>query len=103
MKGYKDFCASRLYYAAFYAVSAALLKEGLTYKKHSAVRAAFHKVFIKNNVIPQQFGLLCDKLLKDREDADYIAFVSLEEDVLSQEINDVNELIKLIEEVIRGD
>jgi uncharacterized protein (UPF0332 family) len=58
--------------------------------------------FVKKGLVPQKHGILYNKLLKDREDADYIAFTSLEEDVLSKEINDVWELIKLMEEFIRN-
>ncbi|MCL4514178.1 MAG: HEPN domain-containing protein [Firmicutes bacterium] len=42
-----DFAINRLYYAAFYAVSAALLERRLSFKKHSGVRATFHQEFIK--------------------------------------------------------
>ena len=38
-EGNKDFCANRIYYAAFYAVTAALITKGFQFKKHSAVRA----------------------------------------------------------------
>ncbi len=43
-----DFCVNRLYYAAFYAVSLLLIIEGKSYKKHSAVRVALHRDFVKN-------------------------------------------------------
>jgi len=95
--GNVDFCANRIYYAAFYAVSAALISKGFQFKKHSAVRAAFHREFIKKKVIPQEYGLLYDRILQDREDADYVAFSSLDEDVLKQEIKEVRELINIIE------
>jgi len=36
-----------LYYACFYALTAVLLKEGHTFKKHTAVKAALHKDLIK--------------------------------------------------------
>ena len=32
-------CANRLYYAAFYAVSALLVKDGLSARKHSGIKA----------------------------------------------------------------
>jgi len=41
------FAVNRLYYAAFYGVSAALLDRQRSFKKHSGVRAAFHREFIK--------------------------------------------------------
>jgi hypothetical protein len=37
------FAMNRLYYAGFYAVSAVLMTRGLSFKKHSGVRAAFHQ------------------------------------------------------------
>lgn len=42
-----SFAMNRLYYAAFYGVSALLMKHDLSSKKHSGVRAAFHQKFIK--------------------------------------------------------
>lgn len=41
--------------------------------------------------------MLYDRILQDREDADYVAFSSLDEDVLKQEIKEVRELINIIE------
>jgi uncharacterized protein len=40
------FAVNRLYYAAFYGVSAALLERQRAFKKHTGVRAAFHREFI---------------------------------------------------------
>jgi len=41
--GYCDFAASRAYYAAFYAATALLLAEELTFSKHSGVIAHIHQ------------------------------------------------------------
>lgn len=98
--GNLDFSANRIYYAAFYAVSAGLISKGLLFKKHSAVRSAFHREFIKKNIIPKEFGLLYDSVLQDREDADYISFISIDENILKQEIKKVKELIKLMEDYV---
>lgn len=46
-KGYYDVCASRAYYAAFYAASALLLREGIDTSKHSGVLALIHQHFVK--------------------------------------------------------
>ena len=56
LEGYYDFAASRAYYAAFYAATALLLKQGLGFSKHSGVIAAIHKYFIKNGKLEKQFG-----------------------------------------------
>ncbi|MFW5981636.1 MAG: HEPN domain-containing protein [Halanaerobiaceae bacterium] len=47
-----DFCVNRLYYAVFYAVSSVLIIKGKSYKKHSAVRVALHREFVKSGIIP---------------------------------------------------
>ncbi|WP_408955127.1 HEPN domain-containing protein [Natroniella sp. ANB-PHB2] len=52
-----DFCTNRLYYAAFYAVSAVLILQGDSYKKHSAVRVALHRDFVKEGLIPVEYGV----------------------------------------------
>ena len=38
--GFYDFAASRVYYAAFYAATAALLDEGLEFSRHSGIIAS---------------------------------------------------------------
>ncbi len=100
--GNLDFSANRIYYAAFYAVTAALMHKGLRFKKHSAVRAAFHKEFIKTGIVPQRYGLLYDTIMQDREAADYLSFITIEEDVLKQEITEVIGLIDLLETIIEN-
>lgn len=47
MRGYHDFAASRAYYAAFYAATAALLADGFETSKHSGVIAAIHLRFVR--------------------------------------------------------
>jgi hypothetical protein len=94
-----DFCANRLYYSAFYAVSAVLILKGQTYKKHSAVRAALHRDFVKEGLIPIEYGALYDALLQDREEADYVAFVEFDPEILEEEIKQVEEFIKEFEKL----
>jgi len=99
--GNLDFSANRIYYAAFYAVTAALMQLGQRYKKHSAVRAAFHREFIKTELVPKEYGFLYDTVMRDREDADYLSFIQIEEDVLKQEIDQVKSLIELMEKLVQ--
>jgi uncharacterized protein (UPF0332 family) len=53
-----SYAMNRLYYASFYAVCAALLERELTFKKHSGVRAAFHRQFIKTGLLDIKWGKL---------------------------------------------
>lgn len=95
-----DFCVNRLYYAAFYAVSSVLIVRGKSYKKHSAVRAALHREFIKTGVIPIEYGKLYDALLLDQEEADYLAFVDFDPEVIKDELNQTEKFVSLFEKVL---
>jgi uncharacterized protein (UPF0332 family) len=50
------FAMNRLYYAAFYAVSAVLLGRHESFRKHSGVRAAFHRELIQNTSTRREMG-----------------------------------------------
>ena len=52
-QGYYDFAASRGYYAMFYAAEAALLSQGLSFSKHSAVVAAFRQHLARQERVPR--------------------------------------------------
>jgi len=73
------FAVNRIYYAAFYAACAALLdRRHQTFRKHSGVRAAFHRSFVKTGLIGIEWGRFYDHLFEDRQEADYVALVSFE-------------------------
>jgi uncharacterized protein (UPF0332 family) len=69
--GYFDFAASRAYYAAFYAATAALLCEGIEFSKHSGVIAAVHQRFVKTGKLPRQCGRDLNWLFELRAIGDY--------------------------------
>ncbi len=79
------FTMNRIYYAAFYAVSAALLDRQTSFKKHSGVRAAFHREFVKNGMLDSNWGKFYDQLFEDRQEGDYVALIDFEREyVLNQ-------------------
>lgn len=45
-----------LYYACFYALTAVLYRQGKSFKKHTAVRAAFHRDLIKTGKVDAKWG-----------------------------------------------
>lgn len=73
-----SFAMNRLYYAAFYGVCAALLDRHQSFRKHSGVRAAFHRQFIRSGLLDTQWGRLYDQLFEDRQEGDYVVFVRFE-------------------------
>ena len=56
--GSYSFAMNRLYYAVFYGVCAALLERQQAFRKHSGVRAAFHRQFIKTGQLNMKWGRL---------------------------------------------
>lgn len=85
--GSLSFAMNRLYYAAFYAVSALLLAHQLFFKKHSGVRAAFHKNFIKAGILNPIWGRFYDQLFEDRQEGDYVVFVTFESTYVETQLN----------------
>ncbi len=71
-------CANRLYYAAFYAISALLVRDGHTASKHSGVKALFNRHYVKTGIVSKENGRLYSQLFDLRQEGDYIDFVSLD-------------------------
>lgn len=69
--GYFDFAASRAYYGAFYAATAAVLQEGLQFSQHKGVIAAIHQRFVKPGRLDKQSGKDLNWLFELRSIADY--------------------------------
>ncbi len=66
-----DSCASRSYYAAFYAVSALFAIRGQTFSKHSAVESAVHRDLVRPGHWPKDLGAAYSSLLALRATGDY--------------------------------
>lgn len=79
---------NRLYYSVFYGVCAALFERGQSFRKHSGVRSAFHSEFIRTGLLEVKYGKLYDQLFEDRQEGDYIAFVSFEPDYAEHQLNE---------------
>jgi len=73
-------CVNRMYYAAFYAVSAILAKRGNEYGRHTAVRASLHRDFVKAGIVPKECGRTFDELFDDRQKGDYTPKTSFSEE-----------------------
>ena len=72
------FAVNRAYYACFYAASAILLKEGVSFKKHTGVRSAVHRNFVKTGRIDASWGRFYDKVFENRQRADYLELVQFD-------------------------
>jgi uncharacterized protein (UPF0332 family) len=98
--GSLSFAMNRLYYATFYAVSALLMEHDLSFKKHSGVRAAFHQYFIKTGVLDRKLGRLYDQLFGDRQEGDYVVFISFEPDYVESQLKQCSQFLKQLRPLI---
>jgi len=85
--------ANRLYYAAFYAALAALLTKGLEFSRHSAVIAFFDKEFIRTGILPKEYSRTLHRAFNERQQDDYMPFVEIDPDELSQLLADVRNMV----------
>ncbi|MBF0236371.1 MAG: HEPN domain-containing protein [SAR324 cluster bacterium] len=95
-----EFVLNRLYYAVFYGASAALLDRQQSFKKHSGVRAAFHHEFIKTGLLDIAWGKFYDHLFEDRQEVDYVAFITFEESYVQQQMAQCKEFLKKLHSLI---
>jgi len=95
--GRLSFAINRCYYAAFYAASAALLARGKRFVKHSGVRAAVHRDLVKPALLPEDLGRIYDRLFHDRQQGDYIEFVSFEAEEVRSTVGESRLLVGALE------
>ena len=81
--GYVETAANRLYYAAYYAVSALLVSYKYEASTHNGVIQMFGKAFIKSKVLERRYGTIFNQLFSLRMTGDYEdrSFLDIEEDV----------------------
>ncbi len=70
-KDYFDIAAARTCYAAFYAASALLLRQGIDTNKHSGVIALIHQHFVKTGKLDKEQGRDLNWLFEIRGVGDY--------------------------------
>lgn len=95
-----DDAVSRAYYAAFHAVTAILLTEGLSAETHRGLLNLFGLHFIKTGKLNKRFGRYLANLKDDRESGDYEAFSSIDKETAKNALKEATELVKAIKKHI---
>jgi uncharacterized protein (UPF0332 family) len=102
-EGDYDFASSRAYYAAFYAMQAALLSKGLSFSKHSGVIRAFNQHFIKSATFPKQFGKLISRLFRERQTGDYGFNLSIGKEDAKEDVQAAIGILKAVSKYLSGE
>ena len=98
--GHWHTCANRLYYACFYAVSALLVKYGLSSSKHGGIKSLFNRYIIKKKIIESAQGKLYNQLFEARQEGDYVDFVTFDPDLVEPWVPMVKEFIDQIKQLL---
>ena len=70
-----------------------MLERQQSFTKHSGVRAAFHRQFIKTGLLDKKWGQLYDQLFEDRQEGDYVVFISFEPEYVQFQLGQCSELL----------
>lgn len=101
--GYAEIVANRLYYAAYYAVTAFLIANGITVRTHSGVRSMFGLHLIRTKLIDGKFSTIFNTLFSIRMTGDYEDRKNLDmETEVMPLVKPAKELIDKVSELARG-
>jgi uncharacterized protein (UPF0332 family) len=92
---------NRLYYAAYYAVIALLLKGNFTTTTHNGTKTKFSEQFIKTGLIPTEIGRIYSQLFTWRQKGDYADLFDFTEEKVTPYFEPVEKLIELVEKSLK--
>jgi uncharacterized protein (UPF0332 family) len=95
-----DGATNRLYYSAFYVVSAALLQLDVVVKTHSGVRSKFHELLVKNGRIKKSSGQHYNVLFSNRQDADYTDFIDFPKEEVEELLGTTKAFVEEIKKLL---
>lgn len=92
--------ANRLYYACFYAATAALLIQRLQYSKHSAVITFFDKSLIKTGILPKEYSRTLHFAFNERQEDDYKPFKESDPDTIKKLYSKVQQMVSGVRQYV---
>ena len=101
--GYWRTAANRLYYACYFAVSALLVKNGITAHTHAGVITMLGLHFVKKGIISKEQGRFYKELFYLRQDGDYDDWFEIGEDDVIPFLEPAEKFIVEIEGIINKD
>lgn len=89
--------ANRSYYAAFHAMSALLIYDGYSMKKHSGVISKFRELYIKTGIFDTSMSEQISALFRLRTDCDYDSFYVVAKADVEEQIANAEVIIDAVE------
>jgi len=96
-------CVNRLYYACFYAFTAVLADRGVRTTKHTEVRSALNRDFVRTGVVSKELGSFYNRLFRRRHEGDYTDFVRFDGAQVRPWVKTAREFIDSVEALMEPD
>lgn len=93
---------NRLYYACFYAITAALLQKDINSMTHTGTKAMFSLHFIASGVLPKEHGKTFSRLFEIRHTSDYDDFVYCDKELFDDFFPKAQSLIESLREYVKA-
>ena len=100
---YWELIANRMYYAAYYAVSALLIANGYSAKTHETILRLFGLHFIQTEILPKDYGKLYNKLFTLRLKGDYNDRYNLTSEEVLPLVEPTEQLIREVSRIAMHD
>ena len=93
--------ANRLYYAAYYAVSALLIAYGIRAKSHEGNIGQFGLQFVKTGIVSREMGRFYNNLFEMRLTGDYDDRFGLTEEEVTSKIQPTEDFINVVTQLAK--
>lgn len=94
-------CINRLYYTCYYAVSALLLKQGVSTQTHTGLKTQFNLHFVKTGIIEKEVAKLYINLMDWRQKGDYGDLFDFSKETVEPLLKPVEEFLNEITALIK--
>lgn len=91
---------NRLYYAAYYSISAYLIKIDIQPGSHSGTKTLFNQTLIKTGKLSAEYGKLYNSLFSKRHEGDYGDFQDFNREQTEPLIIRVDEFLQIIKKLL---
>jgi len=92
--------ANRIYYAAFYIVSALAISNDFSTSKHSQLLGWFNKNIVKKGKLPKEFGKIYLNAYEIRQEGDYEDLIEFDPKVLEEKLKEITKFVSVVKELI---
>lgn len=94
--GLLEFAVSRAYYAAFYAIEAALITRSITAISHKSIQVLFNREFIHSGIMPSGLNKSLARLFQERQNADYSYLATYTQEEATLHLQEAQRLVEAV-------